>query len=168
MPVQPLPSVPDGTNLFLDANILIYGLSGQSNECRQLLERCSREEVTGISMYEVVNNATHRFMLMEVHSKRLIANPTPKNLKGNCTIIRQLTDYWQKTIRLLSLNLLLIELDEAMIRAAESERQQGCLLTNDSMIVACMRNWGISMLATNDGDFQSVAGITVYKPNDVM
>src|SRR5438094_7687179 len=99
MPVQPLPSVPDGTNLFLDANILIYGLSGQSAECRHLLEKCSREEVTGISMYEVINNATHRFMLMEVHAKGLINRPSASNLKGNCNVIRQLTDYWQKTVR---------------------------------------------------------------------
>ena len=168
MPVQPLRNIPNGTNLFLDANVLIYGLSGKSAECRQLLERCSREEVTGISMYEVVNNATHRFMLMEVHSKGLINNPKPKDLKGNCAVIRQLTDYWQKTMRLLSLNLLLIGLDEPMVRAAELERQQGCLLTNDSMIISCMRNWGIGMLATNDGDFEPVAGITVYKPNDVV
>ena len=143
MPVQPLRNTPNGTNLFLDANVLIYGLSGQSAECRQLLERCSREEVTGISMYEVVNNATHRFMLMEAHSKGLINNPNSKALKGKCAVIRQLTDYWQKTVRLLSLNLLLIGLDEPMVRAAELERQQGCLLTNDSMIISYQ-----SMIAT--------------------
>ena len=119
-------------------------------------------------MYEVVNNATHRFMLMEAHSKGLINNPNSKALKGKCAVIRQLTDYWQKTVRLLSLNLLLIGLDEPMVRAAEMERQQGCLLTNDSMIISCMRNWGIAMLATNDSDFEAVAGITVYKPNDVL
>src|SRR5437870_2825078 len=115
MPALQLPTIPDGTNLFLDANILIYGLSGQSAECRQLLEKCSREEVTGISMYEVINNATHRFMLMEVHAKGLMNRPKPSDLKGNCNIIRQLSDYWQKTARILNLNLLLIGLDEAMI-----------------------------------------------------
>jgi predicted nucleic acid-binding protein len=167
MPALPLPSVPDGTNLFLDANILIYGLSGQSAECRHLLEKCSREEVTGISMYEVINNATHRFMLMEVHARGLISKPKPSDLKGNCRVIRQLTDYWEKTVRLLNLNLLLIGLDEPMIRAAEPERQSGCLLTNDSMIVACMRSWGIGALATNDTDFERVPGITVYKPHDI-
>ncbi len=166
MATLPLPSVPNGTDLFLDANILIYGLSGQSTECRQLLERCTREEVTGISMHEVINNATHRFMLMEAHSRRLLVNPTPRHLKGNCAVIRQLTEYWQKTLRLLSMNLLLIGLDEIVIRSAEPERQGGCLLTNDSMIVSCMKNLGIVALASNDADFDRVSGITVYKPTD--
>ena len=168
MPAQPLPAVPNGTDLFLDANILIYGLSGQSVECRELLVRCSREEVTGICMYEVLNNATHRFMLMEAKSKGLLAKPTPKDLKGNCAVIRQLADYWQKTLRMLNLNLLLLPLDDPILRGGEPERQTACLLTNDSMIISCMRNWKITVLATNDTDFLNVTGITVYKPTDVI
>ena len=104
---------------------------------------------------------------MEAQSKGLINNPTPRNLKGNCAVIRQLTDYWQKTVRLLNMNLLFLGLDDTIVRAAETERQSGCLLTNDSMIVSCMRNWGISVLATNDSDFVNLTGIIVYKPNDV-
>jgi predicted nucleic acid-binding protein len=167
MPAQPLPTVPNGTDLFLDANILIYGLSGKSAQCRQLLERCSREEVTGICMHQVINDATHRFMLAEAESKGLLPKANAKTVKGNCTVIRQLNDYWLKTVRLLNMNFLLLNLDEKILQGAEAERQGGCLLTDDSMIVSCMRNWGITVLATNDGDFSNVAGITVYKPTDV-
>jgi predicted nucleic acid-binding protein len=35
------------------------------------------------------------------------------------------------------------------------------------MIVSCMRNYGISALATNDQAFQRVTDITVYRPDDL-
>lgn len=167
MPVQPLPTVPNGTNLFLDANILIYGLSGQSQQCRDLLARCSREEVTGICMHQVVNDATHRMMLAEAFAKGLVAKAQAKAVAGKCEVIRQLTVYWQDTLRLLSMNFLMLNLDERIVRGAEAERQSGCLLTDDSMIISCMRNWGISVLATNDNGFQNVPGIAIYEPTDM-
>ncbi|MGH9691697.1 MAG: hypothetical protein ACRD4C_11550 [Candidatus Acidiferrales bacterium] len=34
------------------------------------------------------------------------------------------------------------------------------------MIVSCMREYGVSFLATNDADFERVAGITVFRPAD--
>lgn len=58
-------------------------------------------------------------------------------------------------------------MDETILRGAQKERQAASLLTNDSLIVACMRVHGISLLATNDSDFERVAGITVFKPKDL-
>jgi predicted nucleic acid-binding protein len=37
----------------------------------------------------------------------------------------------------------------------------------DSMIVACMREYGIQALASNDGDFEHVNGIRVFGPTDL-
>jgi hypothetical protein len=39
---QPLDTVPDGSNVLIDANILIYGLTDTSAQCKAFLERCSR------------------------------------------------------------------------------------------------------------------------------
>jgi predicted nucleic acid-binding protein len=167
MPFQSLINLPDGSDVFIDANILVYGLSGQSAQCRQLLERCSREEVTGITPFTILNEATHRFMLAEAHSRGLIRAESARALRENFTCIPGLTAYWRDTQRLLSLNLLLLPLDEAILRAAQSERQQASLLTNDSMIASCMRLYGISTLATNDEDFERVQGIAVYRPDDL-
>ena len=41
------------------------------------------------------------------------------------------------------------------------------LLTNDSLILAAMSDYGIDSLATRDGDFDHVPTLTVYKPTDV-
>jgi hypothetical protein len=65
MPTQPLRALPNGSDAFIDANICIYGLNGQSLECRQLLDRCSREALAGIAAFTGLNEATHRFMLAE-------------------------------------------------------------------------------------------------------
>jgi predicted nucleic acid-binding protein len=72
MAVDAVPNLPEGSFLFLDSNIFIYALTGQSTQCRHLLERCSREDVTGLAPFETVNEVTHRFMIAEALSKGLI------------------------------------------------------------------------------------------------
>ncbi len=167
MPLQPLSQIPNGSDVFLDANILIYALNRQSKQCYELLERCSREEVTGICLFEIVSEATHKFMLAEAVSKKLIAKSSPNELKEKPDAVKQLTDYWQRTQRILNLNLLLLSTDDSIVRGAQAERQAAGLLTNDSMIVSCMRNYGIGALATNDQGFGLVGNITVYSPADL-
>ena len=167
MPVAPLSQVPGGSNLFIDANIFIYALNGQSAECRQLLERCSREEVTGISLFEVLHEATHRLMLAEALSQGLIRRESAAILRANFNLIGNLGDYWQDTQRILALNLLFLSSDEDITRKAQVERDQAHLLTNDSLIVACMRTYQIQFLATRDTDFERVPGIQVFRPSDL-
>lgn len=167
MATQPLPQIPNDSNVFLDANVLVYGLSGQSAQCAGLLERCSKEEVTGICLFEIVNEATHRFMLAEAFQKRLISKESAGTLRTHFSMIASLTDYWRDTERILDLNILFLSTNERILRNAQSERQQSGLLTNDSMIVSCMRSYGITNLATNDTDFERVSGITVYSPADL-
>jgi predicted nucleic acid-binding protein len=57
--------------------------------------------------------------------------------------------------------------NEAIIRNAQTVRQEAGLLTNDSMIVAAMLEYGLSFLASNDSDFERVRNITVFKPTDL-
>jgi predicted nucleic acid-binding protein len=89
-------------------------------------------------------------------------------VKGDADLRRrQLTDYWAEIERLLSLNLLILTVDEDMIRAAHTERAEYGLLNNDSLVVACMRQYGTPALATNDATFERVANIMVYSATDV-
>jgi len=167
MAAEPLPSLPNRSFLFVDANIFVYGLSGQSAQCRELLDRCLREELTGITLFETVNEVTHRYMVAVALSKGLITSGRAKDLRAKPGLIAQLHDYWRNTERLLALNLLFLPVNEAILRGAQLERQAANLLTNDSLIVSCMREHGLSFLATNDADFERVAGITVFKPQDL-
>ena len=58
MAVDPLGNLPADTDIFLDANIFIYALGGQSQQCLDLF-RCVREEVCGVTTIEVINEVTH-------------------------------------------------------------------------------------------------------------
>lgn len=167
MPTRSLTDIPSGSDVVLDANILIYALTGQSAECAGLLRRCSREEVTGICLFEIVNEATHRFMLAEAQSRGHIKQATARELRPKPEAIRTLVDYWTNAERILNLNLLFLPLDEEILRAAQITRQSAGLLTNDSMIASSMQMYGISYLASADGDFDRVAGITVFGPSDL-
>ncbi len=52
------------------------------------------------------------------------------------------------------------------LRAADVRAETG-LLTNDSIIVATMRDAGLTAIATADGDFERVEGVQVYRPTDL-
>ena len=167
MAVEPLPNLPDRTFVCVDANIFVYALAGQSAQCRQLIERCVREEVTGVVLFETVNEVTHRFMIAEAVAKGVITAGGAKALRGKFQQIPALTEDWRHTERMLALNLLFAPVNEIIIRTAQAVRQEAGLLTNDSLLVAAMREYGLSYLASNDSDFERVSGITVFKPIDL-
>jgi predicted nucleic acid-binding protein len=162
-------AIPTGSNLLLDANVFVYGLTARSAQCRTLLERCSNEEVFGITLFEIVHETTHIFMLGEAKAKGLF-NATEKGAKylsRHPESVKNLSDYWTNTQRLLGLNILVLPMERDIVVAAQVERVNAGLLTNDSIIVAAMKEYGISRIATNDSQFDAVAGISVYSPTDV-
>ncbi len=165
-----LDSVPNGSDVLIDANIFIYGLTAKSTQCRTLLERCSREEVIGSTLFEVVDEATHRFMIGEAQHKGLFTatEKGAKYLAKHPDQVKMLSAYWVNTVRLLTLNILLLPMEEGIVKRAQLERVNAGLLTNDSLIVAAMREYGISLIATNDRLFDTVAGISVFSPTDVV
>lgn len=165
MPSQPLNTIPPGSNVFIDANIIVYGINEESEQCKQFLDRCSREEIFGICLFEILNEATHQFMRGEARAKGLPS--TPNDLRRMFNLIAGWTDYWKNTERVLGLNLLFLSTDESIVRLAQSERQNHGLLTNDSMIVSCMHKYGIDFLATSDRDFERVTDIIVFRPDDL-
>jgi predicted nucleic acid-binding protein len=162
-----LDTVPNGTDVLIDANVLVYGLSAKSAQCKTFLERCSREEITGVTLLETVNDATHQFMKAEALQKGLCARQAMNYLSTHPEQVKLLTDYWTNTQRLLALNLLFIPLELDMVQGAQPERVDAGLLTNDSVIVAAMREYGISQIATYDHGFDAVKRITVFSPTDI-
>jgi len=133
-----------------------------------LLERCSTEEVFGITLYEVVHEATHHFMTGEARAKGLSSVKVAKYLANHPEQVKQLTDYWANTQRLLALNIVFLPMEQDIVVEAQTERANGGLLTNDSIIVAAMREYGISRIATNDKQFDTVTGISVFSPTDLV
>jgi predicted nucleic acid-binding protein len=165
--VEPLGNLPDDTDIFLDANIFIYALGGQSQPCLNLLFRCAREEVYGVTTIEVINEVTHRLMLAEALASGVIKRPRAQDLKGKTEAIRQLGEYWARVNKIFSVNILILKPDEPRLHRAHNTRSRYGLLTTDSLILAAMDEYGIDCLASRDGDFDHVSSLTIYKPTDV-
>ena len=167
MPSQPLNSLPGGVDVFVDTNILVYGLSGQSSQCAGFLNRCSLQEVCGVTSYEVVAEANHRFMLAEAYARGFITRPSAQALRRKRDVIPMLREYRIRTDRILNMNLLFLPTDESILRLAQLEQATSAVLTNDSIILACMRAYGIAAIASHDEDFEGITGITLFRPDDL-
>ena len=160
-------SLTGGTSVLVDANIFVYAFLAESEQCRRLVERCRREEILGATTAEVISDVCHRLMLREALDSGLIKRPSAAQLKSKQQRVKKLSRYWELTVEIFELNLLIIPLDEARQHAAQRIRANYGLLTNDSLLVAAALDYGISCLASRDADFDRITELTVYKPSDV-
>lgn len=165
---RPLPALPGGTLVFVDANIFIYGLLGQSRQCAHLIERCQKEEVAGVTTTEVVGEVCHRLMVKEAMDLGLIRRPAASALKSKHDAIRGLRKYWELTARIFRWNLVVLGSNEARHRAAQRIRNDHGLLTNDSVVVAACFEHDIRSLASRDADFGLIPELKVYGPSDLV
>jgi predicted nucleic acid-binding protein len=164
-PPSPLPSIPSGQEILIDANVLVYGLSNFSRECAGLLERCALRDVNGFTTVEALAEACHKLMLTDAHRRGLINKANASALQGKVSVVQQLSDYWRRLTSLI--NVAVLPLDEFRFQRAHSLRLRFGLLTNDSILLAAADVFGLSALATNDTDFDLVPWLTVYKPTDI-
>src|SRR6266849_5232510 len=102
---HPLPALHGGAVVCVDANIFIYGLLGESGQCADLIERCRKEEVAGVTTTEVVAEVCHRLMVKEAMDLGLIRRPAASALKSKHDAIRGLRKYWELTARIFQWNL---------------------------------------------------------------
>jgi predicted nucleic acid-binding protein len=65
------------------------------------------------------------------------------------------------------MHLTILPLTLAIVQASAEVRTGEGLLTNDSFVVACMREQGLTQLATANGDFDRIGGMKIYKPTDL-
>jgi len=106
-------------------------------------------------------------MLAEAVSKGVITRESASLLKGKGQEIKGFTQYWQQTVKIFSLNILVLGLEESRVQQAQRMRSLHGLLTNDSVVLAAADEYSIVCLATRDNDFDNVPGVTVYKPTDL-
>lgn len=105
-------------------------------------------------------------MLAEALATGVITRERVQDLRDKIQAIRQLTQYWLHAVKIFGLNILILKADEPRLHRAQSVRSRYGLLTNDSLILAAMDEYGITCLASRDQDFDHVAQLTVYKPTD--
>jgi len=161
-------AVRNGDSVFIDANIFIYNFGGQSAECKDVLLRCAKGELRGITSTFIIAEVLHRLMVAEAIERKFITNKNPvKQLKEHPEIIRKLSTYIHDVEKIGDMNLEVLELTYESIKTSAAVRRSEGILTNDSLVVAAMRDMGVSNLLTNDNDFDRIERLHIYKPSDV-
>jgi predicted nucleic acid-binding protein len=163
-----LTDIPDGVVCYLDATIFYYHLvdaPALSDDCSDLLTRIEGGRVHGVTSSVAIAEATHKVMLAEVVQRHGVDHRgLVARLKRHPELLDGLTNHYRviATVRSLYLPVEAVTLD-LLARGADLSSQK-CLLTNDALTLAVMEKLGVTTLATNDDDFDTVEGITIYKP----
>jgi predicted nucleic acid-binding protein len=85
-------------------------------------------------------------------------------LKKHHAEIPKLSLYQPATAKVGQLGIQVLPVLEQLVLAATLCSEQFELLTGDALIVALMRQQGLSKIATEDADFDRVPGLTRYAP----
>lgn len=157
-----------GDSIFIDANIFVYNFGAQSVECKELLLKCARGELIGYTLTSVLSEVLHRLMVAEAIEKGYITEKNPiKKLRENPEIVKKLITHIHNVEKIGEMNINIIALTNEMIKKSAKVRQNEGLLTNDSIIVAAIKDLGLSNLGTNDSDFDDIKWLNIYKPSDL-
>jgi predicted nucleic acid-binding protein len=133
-----------------------------------LLEYYARRTLLGCTSTPVLAEVRHRRMVAEAIGTGLVtASIAVRKLGEAPEMVKQLTQYHNDESKIPHMHLTILPLTLAIVRASAEVRKREGLLTNDSFVVACMRERGLTQLATANGDPDRVSGIDIYKPADL-
>jgi predicted nucleic acid-binding protein len=163
-----LDNIPPGTAVFVDANILLYYFTAHPNHglaAKKLLDRIETKDIEGHSSTHVLGEVVHRLMTIEACTRfNWPAKGLAQRLRRHPTEVQQLTQHRQAMdeIPLFGLQILAVGV-QTVSEAVNLSRQTG-LLYADSLVLAAMRTQNLVHLASADGDFDRVAGLTRCAP----
>ena len=163
-----LDNIPDGTHCFVDANVIAYfivGLAPFAPQCETFFKRVEAGVISASSSAAMVSEATHKVMLTEaIEQHGLSHQGLAHRLQRKRDLITTLAKHQRVSgfIHALALQVEPVTLD--LVARAAVLSVQHRLLTNDAITVASMEKLGLTHLATNDDNFDTVPGFTVWKP----
>jgi predicted nucleic acid-binding protein len=157
-----------GDAVFVDANTLIYHFTNHTKygaACTALLERIEQKDLQGFTSSHSLADVAHRIMTIEAMGRfNWPATSLAARLKKHHVEIPKLGLYQQATAKVGQLGIHVLPISESLVLAATNFSQQFELLTGDAIIVAVMRQQGLTNLASEDADFDRVPGLTRYAP----
>ena len=162
-----LDTILPGSRIFVDANIIVYALGRKSAQSRSFLARCESGLIDGWITTAVLAEVGHRRMMVEAQFRGLATSNPARALSHKRGLIRQLSIYAGEVRNLLEggLEVDLIRPEDFLV-ALELQKQHG-LLTNDALNLAAAQRLGLTEIATADSHFDHIAGLSVYKPDDL-
>ncbi len=164
-----LADIPAGTTVFVDANILIFALTKHpvhGSACEVFLDRIENQEITAVTSTYVLGEVVHRIMTIEACDRfgwpvQGIAN----RLRRHPSEVQQLVRARQALGEISAVPVIVLAIAPPLVSLAVDLSRQTGLLYGDGLIVAVMRDQGLSQLASLDTDFDRVPGLTRYSPS---
>jgi predicted nucleic acid-binding protein len=157
-----------GDTLFIDANTFVYHFAPDprwAGPCAQLLQRLQNQEIAGYTSAAILSEVAHRLMTIEARARHGWSSGKILNrLKQHPHVVQSLTNSEAGVASIVVSRVHIAPVDSALVVVAAAISRQTGLLSNDALMVAVMRACGLTKLASNDGDFDRVPGITRYAP----
>ncbi|HZU36700.1 MAG TPA: PIN domain-containing protein [Gemmataceae bacterium] len=123
------------------------------------------QDLNGFTSTSVLSEMAHRLMTLEACAQ--FAWPfagIAQKLRQHPARIQTLRRFRQAINEVPQYRIQVLTIAASLIDAAAAISQQHGILSNDALIAAIMRQHGLTDLASNDGDFDRVSGITRYAP----
>jgi len=161
-----LSRVPEGTEIYVDANILLFSAFKHPKYgeiCKNFLNRMEKYACTSDF---TLNEVFHKLMLAEISKKFDIK---PKDavalIKKNPKVISELRTIWEEMELINESEIRMITVEKLFPDFTVTSRIHN-LMATDAMIVEIMKRNGLKDIATNDSDFERVEWIKVWKPHE--
>ena len=107
-------------------------------------------------------------MVAEAIAQGLVTPKTAVRRLGEAPeMVRRLSQYQEDVSKIPQMHITILPLTLGLHHASADVRRGEGLLTNDSLVVAFVREQGLTQLATANGDFDRVTGIQIFKPADL-
>ncbi|MEE8168349.1 MAG: PIN domain-containing protein [Candidatus Hydrothermarchaeales archaeon] len=153
--------------VFVDTSILIYAFTNTrySKTCEDFLGRVKYGEVEGYINSTVLDEFFHKLVIFEVYTKKkLVSQNAVKFLKSNPAFIKSLNKPFKASREVLKdYGFKILDTSNVLEKALNISREYG-LLFSDALHSACCKVYDIKDIATNDGDFERVDFLKVWKP----
>jgi predicted nucleic acid-binding protein len=122
-------------------------------------------DLSGFTSAHALADVAHRLMTLEaISAKGRPPAGVAARLRKHHAEIPPLSVYRQAIARIPFLGLQVLPITHPQVEAATQLSQQYELLTGDALVVAVMRQQGLTDLASADDDFDRVPGLTRYAP----
>ena len=163
-----LNDLPVGNVVYVDSNIFIYDTTEHpkySLPCSNFLDRVESGGITGITSILTVNETIHKLSIIELSSK-MKERPVSiiRMVKKDPSLLDALDIPYIAAEDIMDMNLEIVSFSNLIFEKALRFMKQHRLMSNDAVHLATMKRYGITNIATNDGDFERVRGLNVWKP----
>lgn len=161
-------NISQGSQVFLDANTLIYHASADpayGTACKQLLERIARRDIEGFTSAHVLADVAHRLMTLEaIANLGCTAKGIAVRLRQNPAEVQKLSHFRQVIDDVAQMGVQVLPIDFSSVSAGTALSQKYGLLSGDALVVAVMQHHHLTDLASLDDDFDRVPGLKRYAP----